>query len=164
MHTYKLTTKCHLCAYLYKSCMHCCLMCGIWDWQSTIVEDLNDSQDPKHTLFSRENAFVAIYALFSDIKCPLFTRLGGGSLFLPFFLLRGFPYQIKQVCLALNPTIIWFFLPKSISTMACIVLAQHGQRGHFKDIFQGVNKFISNMRCNRYISNEIKTWSIRSNK
>ena len=23
--------------------------------------------------------------------------------------------------------------------------------------FQGVNKFISNMRCNRYISNEIKT-------
>ena len=59
--------------------MHCGLMCGIWDWQSTIVEDLNDSQDPKHTLFCRENAFVAIYALFSDNKCPLFTRLGGGS-------------------------------------------------------------------------------------
>ena len=54
-------------------------MCGIWDWQSTIVKDLNDSQDPKHTLFCRENAFVAIYALFSDNKCPLFTRLGGGS-------------------------------------------------------------------------------------
>ena len=54
-------------------------MCGIWDWQSTIVKDLNDSQDPKHTLFCRENAFVAIYALFSDKKCPLFTRLGGGS-------------------------------------------------------------------------------------
>ena len=53
-------------------------MCGIWDWQSTIVEDLNDSQDPKNTLFCRENAFVAIYALFSDKKCPLFTRLGGG--------------------------------------------------------------------------------------
>ena len=73
-------------------------MCGIWDWQSTIVGDLNDSQDPKHTLFCRENAFVAIYALFSDNKCPLFTRLGGGvaergqcHLFLPFFLLRGFP-------------------------------------------------------------------------
>ena len=32
----------------------------IWDWQSTIWEDLNDSQDPKHTLFRRENAFVAI--------------------------------------------------------------------------------------------------------
>ena len=78
--------------------MHCGLICGIWDWQSTIVEDLNDSQDPKHTLFCRENAFVAIYALFSDNKCPLFTRLGGGvaergqcHLFLPFFLLRGFP-------------------------------------------------------------------------
>ena len=52
-------------------------MCGIWDWQSTIVKDLNDSQDPKHTLFCRENVFVAIYALFSDNKCPLFTRLGG---------------------------------------------------------------------------------------
>ena len=48
-------------------------MCGIWDWQSTIVKDLNDSQDPKHTLFRRENAFVAIYTLFSDKKCPLFT-------------------------------------------------------------------------------------------
>ena len=54
-------------------------MCGIWDWQSTIVKDLNDSQDPKHTLFCREIVFVAIYALFSDNKCPLFTRLGGGS-------------------------------------------------------------------------------------
>ena len=74
-------------------------MCGIWDWQSTIVKDLNDSQDPKHTLICRENAFVAIYALFSDNKCPLFTRLGGGvaqsghcPLFCPFFLHDGFPY------------------------------------------------------------------------
>ena len=73
-------------------------MCGIWDWQSTIVKDLNDSQDPKHTLICRESAFVAIYALFSDIKCPLFTRLGRGVaqsghclLFLPFFLYDGFP-------------------------------------------------------------------------
>ena len=55
-------------------------MCGIWDWQSTIVKDLNDSQDPKHMLFCRENALVAIYAFFSDKKCPLFTRLGGGGL------------------------------------------------------------------------------------
>ena len=73
-------------------------MCGIWDWQSTIVKDLNNSRDPKHTLICRENAFVAIYALFSDNKCPLFTRLGGGSpkadivyFFLPFFLYDGFP-------------------------------------------------------------------------
>ena len=84
--------------------MHCGLMCGIWDWQSTIVEDLNDSQDPKHTLFCRENAFVAIYALFSDNKCPLFARLGGGVAergqcppFLPFFLLQGFPKDIFPV-------------------------------------------------------------------
>ena len=54
-------------------------MCGIWDWQSTIVKDLNDSQDPKHTLFCRKIVFVAIYAFFSDNKCPLFTRLGGGG-------------------------------------------------------------------------------------
>ena len=33
-------------------------MCGIWDWQSTIVKDLNDSQDPKHKLFCREIVFV----------------------------------------------------------------------------------------------------------
>ena len=32
--------------------------------KSRIVKDLNDSRDPKHTLFCRENAFVAIYALF----------------------------------------------------------------------------------------------------
>ena len=44
-------------------------MCGIWEWQSTIVKDLNDSQDPKHTLFCRENSFVAIYAFFPDNKC-----------------------------------------------------------------------------------------------
>ena len=54
-------------------------MCGIWDWQSTIVKDLNNSQDPKHTLFCSEIVFVAIYALFSGNKCPLFTRLGRGS-------------------------------------------------------------------------------------
>ena len=61
------------------TCMHCGLMCGIWDGQSTKVEDLNDSQDPKHTLLCRENAFVAIYALFSDNKCPPFTRFWGGG-------------------------------------------------------------------------------------
>ena len=49
----------------------------MWDL-GLAIHDLNDSQDPKHTLFCRENAFVAIYALFSDNKCPLFTRLGGG--------------------------------------------------------------------------------------
>ena len=95
MHTDKLTTKCHICLHTWKQGG---LMCGIWDWQSTIVKDLNDSQDPKHTLFCRENAFVAIYTLFSDKKCPLFTRLGGGvaqsghcPLFWPFFLHDGFP-------------------------------------------------------------------------
>ena len=73
-------------------------MCGIWDWQSTIVKDLNDSQDPKHTLVCRENVLVAIYALFSDNKYPLFTHLGGRgrpkrtlSALLPFFLYDGFP-------------------------------------------------------------------------
>ena len=76
MNTDKSTTKCHICLHTWKQGG---LMCGIWNWQSTIVKDLNNSQDPKHTLFCRENAFVAIYALFSDNKCPLFTCLGGGS-------------------------------------------------------------------------------------
>ena len=74
-------------------------MCGIWDWQSTIVKDLNDSQDPKQTLFCCENAFVAIYAFFFflDNKCSLFSRIGGvaqsghGLLLLLFFLYEGFP-------------------------------------------------------------------------
>ena len=44
----------------------------------TIVKDLNDSQDPKHKLYCRKKAFVAIYALFQT-KCPLFTRQGGGG-------------------------------------------------------------------------------------
>ena len=53
-------------------------MCGIWDGQSTIVKDLNDSQAPKHRLFCRENAFVTIYALFGGVRrkgtmSPFFT-------------------------------------------------------------------------------------------
>ena len=31
---------------------------------SSIAKDLINSEDPKHTLFCRETAFVAIYALF----------------------------------------------------------------------------------------------------
>jgi len=31
---------------------------------SSIAKDFIDSEDPKHTLFCRETAFVAIYALF----------------------------------------------------------------------------------------------------
>ena len=70
-------------------------MCWIWDWQSTntIVKDVNDRQDPKHTLFCRENAFVAIYALISDNKYPLFNRPKRTlSVFLPFFFRKGSPY------------------------------------------------------------------------
>ena len=54
-------------------------MCGIWDWQSTIVKDLNDSQDPKHTLICRENAFVAIYALFVRQQMSAFYPFRGGG-------------------------------------------------------------------------------------
>ena len=74
-------------------------MCGIWDWQSTIVKDLNDSQDPKHTLICRENAFVAIYMLFSGNKCPLFTRLGGGGR--PKRTLSAFFYRFSYVMASL---------------------------------------------------------------
>ena len=68
-------------------------MCGIWDWQSTIVKDLNDSQDPKYTLFCRENAFVAIYALFqtTNVRFLPIAQSGHCVLFLQFFLYDGFP-------------------------------------------------------------------------
>ena len=78
-------------------------MCGICDWQSTIVNGLNKNQDPKHTLFCRKKIFLAIHALFSDNKCSLFTGLGGGGvaervqchLFLPFFYI-GASLSINQ--------------------------------------------------------------------
>ena len=72
-------------------------MCGIWDWQSTIVKDLNDSQDPKHTLFCRENAFVAMSVFYP------FRGRGGrpkrtlSAFFLPFFLYDGFPYVAWKI-------------------------------------------------------------------
>ena len=54
-------------------------MCGIWDWQSMIVKDLNDSQDPTHTLFYRKIVFVAIYAFFFRQQMSAFNpfRWGG---------------------------------------------------------------------------------------
>ena len=33
---------------------------------SSIANDLINSEDPKHTLFCRETAFVAVYALFQE--------------------------------------------------------------------------------------------------
>ena len=60
----QITWECHWQIDHKMSYLSACLMCGIWDWQSTIVKDLNDSQDPKHTLFCRKNAFVSIYAFF----------------------------------------------------------------------------------------------------
>ena len=59
-------------------------MCGIWDLQSTIVKDLNDSQDPKHTLFCRKIAFVVIYSLLGVIfigpRCLWGPIYGSGCL------------------------------------------------------------------------------------
>ena len=66
------------------------------------MKDLNDSQDPKHTLFCRKNAFVAIYALFQT-KDVAFLRLGGGVAergqchrFLPFFI-AGLPLSALPI-------------------------------------------------------------------
>ena len=39
---------------------------GIWGLDPSIAKDLIDSEDPKHTMFCREIAFVAIYALIRD--------------------------------------------------------------------------------------------------
>ena len=51
--------------------MHCRVAqsAGIGELDSSIAKDLIDSEDPKHTQFCREIAFVAfvaIYALFRD--------------------------------------------------------------------------------------------------
>ena len=40
------------------------IKCGNQGKGSSIAKDLIHSKDPKHTLFCRETAFVAIYALF----------------------------------------------------------------------------------------------------
>ena len=61
------------------TCLHCGLICGIWDGQATtIVKDLNDSLDPKHMLFCRKNAFVVIYALFFRQHMSPFCPFRGG--------------------------------------------------------------------------------------
>ena len=39
---------------------------GIGGLDPSIAKDLIDSEDPKHTMFCREIAFVAIYALLRD--------------------------------------------------------------------------------------------------
>ena len=41
-------------------------LAGIGELDSSIAQDLIDSEDPKHTLFCRKIAFAAIYALFRD--------------------------------------------------------------------------------------------------
>ena len=85
MHTDKLTTKFHICLH---TCKQGGFLCRIWDWQSTVVKDLNESQDPKHTLF-------AIYARFQTTNVPFLPfrgrRKGTMSPF-TVFLYRGFPY------------------------------------------------------------------------
>ena len=67
-------------------CVHTCkqggLMCRIWDWQSTIVKDLNDSQDPKHTLFCREKSLCCNLRAF--FKQQMFARRRKGTMWLFF--------------------------------------------------------------------------------
>ena len=77
-------------------------MCGIWDWQSTIVKDLNDSQDPKYTLFCRENAFVAIYALFQTTNVRFLPIAQSGHCVLFFY---SFSYMMASP--SSIPKMIW---------------------------------------------------------
>ena len=78
-------------------------MCGIWDWQSTIVKDLNDSQDPKHTLFCREIVFVAIYALFQTTNVRFLPVFLIGWLIAITFLLGGPPESVYFRSASLSP-------------------------------------------------------------
>ena len=51
---------------LIKAMIRVAQSAGIGGLDPSIAKDLIDSEDPKHTLFCREIAFVAIYALFRD--------------------------------------------------------------------------------------------------
>ena len=75
-------------------------MCGIWDWQSTIVKDLNDSQDPQtYTVLSRKRICRDLRAFFRQQMSAFYPFRGAGGvaqsghclLFLPSFLYDGFP-------------------------------------------------------------------------
>ena len=92
-------------------------MCWIWDWQSKIVKDHNDSQDPKHTLFVAKS-YLSRFSRFSDNKCPLFTRFffwGGGrpkrtsSASPPSPLQEGFPYMRIFLTWPVQGTLMWIF-------------------------------------------------------
>ena len=91
-------------------------MCGIWDWQSKIVKDLNDSQDHKHTLFCRENAFVAIYAFFRQQMSAFYPFRDIVCFFLPFFsyelwiMMASLNYKLLREKIWKNPNaakVIW---------------------------------------------------------
>ena len=55
------------------TCQQGGLMCRIWDWQATIVKDLNNSQDPKHKLFCRENTLSQFMHFFQTTNVPKFS-------------------------------------------------------------------------------------------
>ena len=103
MHTYKLTTKCNLCAYLYA------LWLNVWELGLAIhggrgsqrwlrpSEGLGLSQHSTYAVLLQKRVCRNIRS-FSDNKCHLFTSLGGGgrrkgtmSPFLPFFFISGLP-------------------------------------------------------------------------
>ena len=78
-------------------------MCGIWDWQSTIVKDLNDSQDlktPNIRCFVAKTHLSRFTRFIQTTNVRFLPVQGGGSpkagivCFLPFFLYDGFPYII----------------------------------------------------------------------
>ena len=82
------------------TCMHCGLMCGIWDWQSMIVKDLNDSQDPQHICCFVAKTRLSRFTLsfFRWQMSPFYPFRGGGPPkgdnappFFTVFLLQGFP-------------------------------------------------------------------------
>ena len=49
-------------------------MCGIWDWQSTIVKDLNDSQDPKHSYIAGYLGVIELQLKITPIFLAIYSQ------------------------------------------------------------------------------------------
>ena len=91
-------------------------MCWIWDWQSKIVKDHNDSQDPNIRCLSR-NRICRDFRAFQTTNVRFLPGffLGGGrpkrtsSASPPSPLQEGFPYMRIFLTWPVQGTLMWIF-------------------------------------------------------